>query len=313
MSLNTFKRKSVIKHGSRRSGKPTEQNWIYQGPYGLPTTLASKLYQESADAPKPNAGFSLEGSHRNIGRVGQNNLFSRSATPFRGVYPKGNGGYGGQYKTNVSLNITPVLTGVTEQAPYVKPPVLSNRGMLKRRYRWIDNGRYPNNWVQPNYTGNQVESASQGLYIHDKSASNDCYVGVNDTATYEGYIKTCQASEQCQSAAEYRKAAFFFTPEMVVTKGYKMWNVRKQPKPAITRSMSGYGTYTKTLDEPQTASQHTLHIQRKCTDPKPSQKPYPYAVSNGTGVLQGGIRVNPASSCGTTAAVTLRAPPETIE
>jgi len=316
MSLATFKRKSIIKHGgTNRSGKPTTKNWIYQGPYGVPGTLASTLYQESANAGA-NAGFSLEGPYRNIGRVGSNNLFSRSATPFRGVYPKGNGGTGGQYPTSVSLNITPVLTGVTDQTQYVKPPVLSYRGMIARKYRWINNGKYPVNWVQPNYTGNQTDSASQGVYLQQKSAANDCYVDVNNVATYEGNIKTCAASEQCVSAAtlkDAKLAANFYSPEMVVTKGYKMWNMRKQPKPAVTRSMSAYGTYTKNLYEPQTSSQHTLHIQRKCADPTAAQKPYPYATSSGTGILQGGIRVNPGNSCGTTAATTTSAPTGTIQ
>ena len=33
------------------------------------------------------------------------------------------------------------------------------------------------------------------------------------------------------------------------------------------------------LSQPQTSSQHTLRIQRKCANPLPTQKPYPYAVN----------------------------------
>ena len=299
MSIVALKRKSVIQYGSKRSGKPTDKNWIYPGPYGVPESLASDMFQRSAEAG-PNAGFSLEGPYRNIGRVGSNNLFSRSATPFRGIYPKGNGGHGGRYPTSVSLNITPVLTGVTDQTQYVKPPVLSNRGMLARRFRWIANGSYPVNWVQPNYTGNQTDSASQGVYIQNKSAANDCHVDVNNSEKYEGHIVSCQASQQCQTP----NAPIVFNNEMIATKGYKMYNIRKQPRLPIRRNVSAYAPYTKTLHEPQTSSQHTLHIQRKCVAPNEAQKPYPYAVSTGTGILQGGISVNPGNSCGTTAANT---------
>jgi len=194
----------------------------------------------------------------------------------------------------------------------IATPVLSYRGMIARRYRWINNGKYPNNWVQPNYTGNQTDSASQGVYLQKKSAANDCYVDVNNVAMYEDNIKTCAASEQCVSASDF-KLINVFSPEMVVTKGYKMWNMRKQPKPSVARSMSAYGTYTKNLYEPQTSSQHTLHIQRKCAYPTPAQKPYPYATPSGTGILQGGIRVNPGNSCGTTAATTTSAPTGTMQ
>jgi len=299
MSLVAFKRKSVIQYGTNRSGKPTNKNWIYQGPYGSANSLASNMFIQSVNAGL-NAGFSIEGPYRNIGRVGSNNLFSKSATPFRGIYPKGNGGTCGQYPTSVSLNIMPVITGVADQTQYVKPSVLSNRGMLERRYRWIANGTYPNNVVQPNYTGNQTDSASQGVYIQQKSAGNDCYVDVNDAAKYDGYISTCQASQQCEP--DY---GFVFNNEMLVTKGYKMWNIRKQPRRPIRRNISAYAPYTKTLHEPQTSSQHTLHIQRKCANPTAKQKAYPHAVSTGTGILQGGISVNPGNSCGTTSTRTV--------
>lgn len=312
MSIVAFKRKSVINYGSKRSGKSTNKNWIYQGPYGLPTTLASDIYSQGV-RPKGelSAGFSLEGPWRNIGRVGQSMRMSKTATPFRGVHPVGYGGTRGRYPHSVSLNIMPILTEVaSNQQQYVKPPVLSTRGMLARRYRWIANGQYPVNWVQPNYTGNQTDSASQGLYIQRVSAANDCYVNVNDTDKYKDYYATCTASEQCVGGKTDRLPFHYYTPEMVVTKGYKMWNIRKQPHPPVRRSLSSYAPYTKTLGEPQTASQHTLHIQRQCANPTPAQKPYPYAVSTGTGILQNGLTVNPGNSCGTTNAVTLRQPVE---
>jgi hypothetical protein len=58
--------------------------------------------------------------------------------------------------------------------------------------------------------------------------------------------------------------------------------------------------YTKTLHQPKDASDYTLRIQRRCQDPVGFQKPFPYAVQTGTGVLRGGINVsNVANACNT--------------
>jgi hypothetical protein len=287
MSLATFKKKSINSASSatKRSGKPTNEYWIYQGPYGKKGNLPSTIFNASLVGPDgivggnyytaSNAGFSVTGSHRNIGGVGQSMRFSKSATPYRGVYPKGWGGTRGRYPdgpNQVSLNIMPVLTKVAVQNGIVKPPVLSTKGMLERRYRWINSGQYPNNWVQPVYTGNQTDTASQGLYIQNKAAANYCHYDVNNPEVYVDYFVRC-GSTGCQP-----------TP----ARGYTM-SIQQSNAP-----------YTKTLHQPKDASDYTLRIQRRCQDPVGFQKPFPYAVQTGTGVLRGGINVNNvANACNT--------------
>lgn len=287
MSLATFKKKSINRSSSatKHSGKPTNQYWIYQGPYGRKGNLSSTIYMASLEGPDgtiggnyynaSNAGFSINGPYRNIGYIGQNMRFSKSATPYRGKYPKGWGGTRGRYPdgpNEVSLNIMPVLTNVAIQNATVKPSVLSTKGMLERRFRWINSGQYPNNWVQPVYTGNQTDTASQGLYVQNKSAANYCRYDVNNTEDYVDYFKTC-GSTGCQP-----------TP----ARGYTM-SIQQANAP-----------YTKTLYRPKDSSDYTLRIQRKCQDPVGLQKPFPYAVQTGTGVLRGGIHVdNVASACNT--------------
>lgn len=304
MSLAIFKKKSINSSSSatKRSGKPTDNYWMYQGPYGQKGNLPSTIFTDSLTGPDgqgygpnqdgtqgnylnaSNAGFSINGSYRNIGGVGKNMKFSQSSTPYRGQYPKGWGGKGGCYPdgpNNVALNIMPVLTGVAIQNSIVKPSVLSTKGMLERRYRWINSGQYPNNWVQPIYTGNQTETASQGVYIQKKSAANYCQYDVNDTAKYVGYSR-CGGPTGCQ---------------MTPARGYKMV------------VQSAIAPYTKTLYQPKDSSDHTLRIQRRCQDPLNSQKPFPYAVQTGTGVLRGGISVNNvANACNTSNTVLV--PPE---
>jgi hypothetical protein len=284
MSLATFKKKSINQYSTatKRSGKPTSEYWIYQGPYGKKGNLPSTIFLSGLLGPNgltgssydaSNAGFSINGPYRNVGRVGTEMKFSKTATPFRGIYPKGWGGTGGSYPDgpdNVSLNIEPVLTGAAIQNAIVKPSVLSTKGMLERRFRWIHTGQYPNYWVQPVYTGFQTDTASQGLYIQNKSAANYCTYDVNNIENYVDYFKG-SGPTGCQT-----------TP----ARGYTM-NI-----------MQSIAPYTKTLHQPKDASSYTLRIQRRCQDPVGLQKPFPYKVQTGSGVLRGGTSVtNVASAC----------------
>ena len=287
MSLATFKKKSInsVSSATKRSGKPTNEYWIYQGPYGRKGNLPSTIFNASLVGPNgevggnaynaSNAGFSINGANRNIGSVGSDMKFSRSRTPFRGIYPKGWGGTNGRYPdgpNNVSLSVYPQTSGTQLQSAIVKPSVLSTKGMLARRFRWINAGQYPSNWVKPIYTGNQTDTASQGLYIQNKAAANYCWYDVNNSDLYVNYQKTC-GSTGCQT-----------TP----ARGYTM------------NLQTANAAYTKTLHQPKDASDYTLRIQRKCQNPVGFQKPFPYAVQTGTGILRGGIHVdNVGSSCNT--------------
>jgi hypothetical protein len=283
MSLATFKKKTINRYSSatKRSGKPPGGYWLPQGPFGLPDTVNSVIL---ADAIKHYGavGFSIQGGHRGIS-VGKTMKFSQQGTRFRGVHPMGHGGHGGQYyQAQPLLNAGPAIVEVRgNQQDFIKPSVLSNKGMLAKRFRWIASGQYPNNWIQPNYTGNLTDSASQGLYIHNLSAASDCVVDTNDTQKYIGNVKTC-GSMGCNS-----------TPARGYTMGIQQANA----------------AYTKFLHVPQDSSQRTLRIQRRCTDQRPSQKPFPYAVQTGTGILTGGTSVTTVgSACNTSRTYTV--PPE---
>ncbi len=274
MSLATFKKKSTNKYSSatKRSGKPPGGFWLPQGPFGRANTLNSVIFTEALKQYGA-VGFSLEGGHRSI-PVGKDMVFSQQGTRYKGIYPIGHGGHRGKYyQAEPLLNAGEAKVLVEgNQSNYIKPSTLSTKGMLAQKYRWIHSGQYPNNWVQPNYTGNQTDSASQGVYIQNLSAANDCVVDVNSTEKYVGNIKTCGPAD-CHT-----------TP----ARGYTM-NILQSNAP-----------YTKTLHVPQDSSQHTLRIQRKCANPGPQQKPFPYAVQTGTGILSGGsTTVSVGSSCGT--------------
>ena len=290
MSLATFKKKSInsASTATNISGKKSDKSWNYQGPYGRKGSLSSTIFLESLrsmSAPyKENAGFSINGTHNNNVYVGTSMRFSKSGTPFRGQYPIGNGGTRGRYPSNPSTilyNMPEVKAEIEGNNAYVKSSVLSTKGMLERRYRWINSGTYPNYWVQPVYTGNQTDSSSQGLYIQSKAAANDCHYDVNNTEQYVNYYVRC-GPNGCRT-----------TP----ADGYKM--VLQQSN----------APYTKTIHKPKDSSAHTLRIQRKCQDPVGPQKPFPYRVQTGTGVLRGGINVSSVASACNNGPIYL-APPE---
>ena len=259
MSIVAFKKKSVIQYGSKRSGKPPGGYWLPQGPFGHSTNGL----QLAIDNYGP-VGFSINGGHRNVGYVGKESKFSRNGTPFRGTQPMGCGGTGGRYpRPEPVFNVNRVIV-LGDQYMYVKPSVLSTRGMLEKKHRWVINGKYPNYWVQPVYTGNQVDTASQGMYIHEKSAANICVEDVNDTDKYVGHV------------------------------------VRGGPTLCSTSAAKRNSPYTKNLYQPMDSSQHTLQIQKRCSNPLGPQKPFPFAVQTGTGILTGGTRVtNVGSACNT--------------
>ena len=294
MSLTAFKRKSVINYGSKRSGTAPGGVWLPQGPFGHSTTGL----QLAIDNPGPK-GFSINGGRRNIGGVGRDMKMSKSGTPYRGTEAIGFGGKFGKYPSavlvgNVGTNgqstgavsnsaktavVQPVLNSrivdtMGTQYLYIKPSVLSTHGMLDKKYRWAYYGKYPNYWVQPNYTGNQTDTASQMLYIQNKAAANTCNLKVNNVGTYEGHI--------------VRSGPTLCTPGRSTAR-FKY------------NDMARNGPYTKVLNQPVSYAQYNLYLTRGCNNPVGPQKPFPYAVQTGSSMSASGTSItNFATGCNTT-------------
>ena len=269
MSIVAFKKKSMIQYGGQRSDKPPGGIWTMRGPFGN-TSLPLESYGTE--------GFSINGGRRSNSYIGKDRKFSVTGTPFRGVEPRGNGGSNGEYKqAQPAYNAGPAIVDIRgNQYKYVKPSVLSTTGMIATKYRWI-RGVYPNYWVQPLYTGNQVDSGSQGLYVHTKSAANACVIDNPDK--HDGNI---------------------------VNRGPTL--CRKTTAGFTYNQMASNGPYTKNLKMAVTSSEHLLRVQRKCANPTPAQKPFPYAVQTGKGIGASGGRVSSGGNgCGTSNPV-LRAP-----
>jgi hypothetical protein len=126
--------------------------------------------------------------------------------------------------------------------------------MLEKKYKWINNGQYPNYWVQPVYpNGTLSDNASQLLYIQTKAAANICVNDTNKPEVYVGY-RIRGGPNDCSTTSAKR----------------------------IYKTQESNAGYTKTLHIPQTASQYTLQVQRKCANPTGALKPFPFAVNGGT-------------------------------
>ena len=247
MSIQTLKKKAVINNISKRSGKSPGGVWITQGPFGRNNINSA--------SPSPSiVGFSINGGTRNVGYIGKSSAFSKQGTPFTGQFAKGYGGCSGNYSNPQSVMNSPIIRCYTQgsQAEYIKPSVLSSKGMIKKRYKWI-NGQYPNYWVQPQSSNdNMANNSSQLVYIQKKAVENDCVI---DTNKPEIYIGNCiNNNNNCNNSNNFINS----------TRGY-----------------------TKTLYQPQTSSQHTLRIQRQCVNPIGKLKPFPFSVNNNNNSSKG--------------------------
>lgn len=286
MSLATFKKKSVTKFSSATKHSATSGgNWLTQGPFGNLNSTNSVIFNEALKQ-YGTVGYSLAGNYRSIS-VGKEMKFSKNGTPFKGQYPMGQGGnYGRYFQADPMYNAgAGMLATRGSQWQYIKPSSLNTKGMLSKKYKWAYSGQYPNYWVQPVYNGFQIDTKSQGMYLQNKSASNDCVTDINNPEKYENH-RINHGPFGCN-----------ITP----AKGYKMH---------LAQSNS---PYTKRLGLPEDSSQRTLRIQRKCANPNPSQKPFPYAVQTGAGILTGGLRVSGVGNSGTACnsyAVNFLAPPK---
>ena len=179
---------------------------------------------------------------------------SKNGTSFKGKYPVGCGGCCGNYYQAIPVSNSAQVNTLGNQYKYIKPSVISTFGMLRKKYRWAYTGQYPNYWVQPVGGGaNLADNYSSGLYTTDLSAKSDCIVDTNDTAKYEGY------------RVEHGPYGCYKT-----NGGRYTYNDAASNAP-----------YSKQLYQPQTSSQHTLRVQRKCLNPTEEQKPFPPAVNGG--------------------------------
>lgn len=101
-------------------------------------TLKRKTQTKYNNMSVGEKNFSLSGTHRNQGFVGQT-MLSRSLprSLMNGNTLRGNGGCCGTYR--IMPNVLSAVSS-TEDSTILKPSVMNNAGMLDTKYRWISRG-----------------------------------------------------------------------------------------------------------------------------------------------------------------------------
>lgn len=194
MSIVTLKRKTNATYRVL-SGKSPEAIMVTRGP-GQKVPLSR------------GGGFSLNGKHRNIGRVGKNSLFSvtgSKAKPGTSDLRGWGGCCGTYYNKPVNVSWKNNLCCVANEG--VKPSTLNTKGMLSMKYKWkktiapakdfVSQGKEVpannqietiyNRWVGTDDTSNYVIKNSSQIYTENKSAVNSQCVQNKKT----GGDKTC--------------------------------------------------------------------------------------------------------------------------
>jgi hypothetical protein len=151
--------------------------------------------------------FSINGTTRNQGYVGQTSL-SRSLihTPQKGAVFKD---YNGRY---ANPNIKASETNSLEDNTVVKKSVLSFKGMLATRERWI-NRPFPNSVVKPDAGKNVNDQADYISRLKKKTLSDIATYCPPDVAKTTGFV-----AKQCSTVTKTLTGAPLFTPVNVVCK-----------------------------------------------------------------------------------------------
>jgi hypothetical protein len=119
-------------------------------------------------------GFSLNGTHRSQGYIGQTSLSrSLSQTPMKDNTPKGSGGCCGTYL------VTPIVQSAvksTEDSSVVKKTVMNYSGMLSSRNRWAKRGE-PYTSVKPDNNSNVNSQKDYITRLQKKTVkdADSCY------------------------------------------------------------------------------------------------------------------------------------------
>jgi hypothetical protein len=213
-------------------------------------TLKKKTGAKYNNASVNRNGFSINGTHRSQGWVGQDSIGRHSIrTPHVGAVPRGNGGCCGTYYMQ---NILPSELIGTLNRPTVKSSVGNTAGMLRTKYAWVHR-------PQP-YTSVKLadDQYIQSTYIRSKSAE---LVAKIDTCTA---VKPCidYANRPCGNLEKHQRARGYMNVGPTVTTPHR------QVYP-ITKniSMGANRVYASTQGE------YLSKLMGKCPQPVVKQRP----------------------------------------
>lgn len=164
-------------------------------------TLKKKTAHKYRNNSTQGQAFSLNGSYRNQGYIGQTSL-SRTIlrTPASGPESQGHGSCCGQYVSKTLCNST---ASSTEDNQIVKPSVLSYKGMIQKRTQWSRRPA-PHQSVKPSDSAH-LKSSSDYLVYKRKKAIKECndpgYKPTGDCCP--AYVKTKEDLGIAKSQGDY--------------------------------------------------------------------------------------------------------------
>lgn len=202
MSIATLKRKTISKQNL--SGRGKAKFAINKSSCGNPSwcfdfkqydsSIVNECDNDIQVRTGPGGGFSINGRHRNIGRVGQNMLMSKGLSRSKNITASsgkrvpeyiGGGGQLGKYKRAASGKYG--IACCNDDTKLVKPSVLSTKGMLAYKNRWIKRN-IPNDVLIKVAEAEGFDHQPTDLPTRNNTAQVICNNWVQETGT--GYIKT---------------------------------------------------------------------------------------------------------------------------
>lgn len=185
MSIVTLKKKIQAQYNNPHIGDK-------YGPYSKHSATRANAYNGN-DLNRPYAGFSLNGTHRSQGYVGQTSLGrSLPQTLMRGNVARGSGGYYGKYNTNRGVTIQSAVTSLNNPN-IVKPSVLNTNGMYHTQFRWMWRGKPNTSWKPDDADSHHI--GSQEYYIaHLRNKALTCIDSANTNCNSQGTV-SCNTSK----------------------------------------------------------------------------------------------------------------------
>jgi len=179
MSIATLKKKIKAQYNNPHIGDK-------YGPFSKHSATRANAHNGN-DLNTPYAGFSLNGTHRSQGYVGQTSLGrSLPRTIMRGNVACGNGGHYGSYNTNNGVIIQSAVTSLNNPN-VVKSSVLNTDGMYHTQFRWMWRGRPNTNWKPDDSNSHHI--GSQEHYItHLRNKALSCNNSHNTLCNSQGTV-----------------------------------------------------------------------------------------------------------------------------
>jgi len=203
-------------------------------------------------------GFSLKGTVKNTGYIGQTNHNSSVRTIFKGTEPVGHGGCCGTYKREVLCNNRTSCGQADQRSALTTSGYISTR--ITNPVVKTADGECPVKWVK---SFNPLEHA-QSNYVHKvKVAAASCVVSKDDAGLKEcteGCTETYYIGTRKMTRSVYSKAgesgamsAGEYTDTVLYANNCLPTPPCKQPFPMILNNVSNCASFYLTPEEAQAA------------------------------------------------------------